>query len=355
MQQSTTTPLVSVVVRSMARPTLERALASIAQQDYPRVEAVVANALGAGHPPPAAMAGPHPVVFVPSDRRLTRPEAANAGQDAAHGDWITFLDDDDLLLPTHISGLVAAAGRAGDALLVNSLAQATLANGKTQVFGQPSSPAELYQRNYIHMSTALWSRELVTRGARFDERCTTHQDWDFFLQCMQMTRFHFEPLRTFQWFPDAGESGTWGGNNLDDEQISRMCTLIFDKWKGPRDALLKAVVPMRREAAEHVQRGDLVGARQRVEELLALCQNDAYGLNILAAIELRTGNLDAAEHAQTIAVSVRPADAGLVFNLALLHQARGNATLAQQFARATLTRAPGHQGAQALLAQAART
>ena len=74
-------PRVSVIVRSTARPTLERALESIGAQDYPDVEAVVVAASGPGHPAVPARVGRHPVVFVPSPLHLSRPDAANAGLD----------------------------------------------------------------------------------------------------------------------------------------------------------------------------------------------------------------------------------------------------------------------------------
>jgi tetratricopeptide (TPR) repeat protein len=340
-----------MVVRSMARPTLARALQSIASQDYPHIDVVVASALGPEHPVPPPSAGPHPIRFVPSKGRLTRPEAANAGQDATQGDWITFLDDDDELAPTHISGLVAATQRAGDARFVHSYALAVLADGSTQRFGHPTVLIELYQRNHIHMASALWSRELLDRGARFDERFTTHQDWDFFIQCAQFTRFHFEPLSTFRWFADIGTSGSWGGGNVDSAQIERMCALASDKWRIQRMALVAQVQPLRNQAAESVQRGDLLGGRALVDELLAVSENDPIGLNLLAGIEQRSGNLPAALAAMTRAVDIRPHDPALLLNLAMLHSALGDTRAAQRHARHVLRIAPGHAQAQALLAR----
>lgn len=346
-----TGPLVSVVVRSMGRPTLARALDSLARQDYPRIDVVVVNARGDGHLPPPLHAGPHAVRFVPGSVRRTRPQAANAGQDAAAGDWITFLDDDDLVLPTHISGLVAATARAGGRRFVHSFAIAALADGSVQRFGQPMALVELYRRNFIHMSSALWSRELVARGARFDERCTTHQDWDFFLQCAQQTGFHFEPLQTFRWHADIGESGSWGGGNVDDAQISAMCALIFAKWSGPREALYAAAAGLRATAAACAQVRDLPGALAAIATLLKQSQNDPYGLALRAMIERTEGNLDAALRTQTLAVAVRPQDARLLFGLATLEHARGQHKRARQSLQRVLAMAPAHPGATELLTQ----
>jgi predicted TPR repeat methyltransferase len=344
-------PLVSVVVRSMARPTLARALAALAQQDHPRVEIVVASACGADHPAPPPAAGPHAIRFVPAATRLSRPQAANAGHDAASGDWITFLDDDDSVLPGHISGLVAAAGRAGPARLVHTLARAVLADGSTRLFGQPMALVELHRRNFIHMSTALWSRELREGGARFDERCTTHQDWDFFLQCAQRTRFHFEPLQTFLWHADAGESGSWGGANQDDAQIAAMCALVHGKWAPQREALQAVVEPLRREAAMRAQAGDIPTAGRLVAQLLAASPNDPFGLALRAGIEQAAGDLAAALRSQALAVAARPRDPTLLHGLALIQHANGETGRARQSCARVLKLAPGHAGAVALLAR----
>ena len=106
---------VSVVVRSMARPTLVAALdATSRAQDHARASRWCWSAAsGATHPPPAAQCGRiSPCASSPSDAPLSRPRAANAGLDAATGDCVTFLDDDDTSLPDHVSGLVAALAEA---------------------------------------------------------------------------------------------------------------------------------------------------------------------------------------------------------------------------------------------------
>jgi hypothetical protein len=63
------TPRVSVVVRSIGRPTLVPTLASIAAQGYPSVEIVVVAATGDAHPPIEGACGPYPIRAVrPSTR-----------------------------------------------------------------------------------------------------------------------------------------------------------------------------------------------------------------------------------------------------------------------------------------------
>src|SRR3990172_8772133 len=105
--------LVSVLVRSMDRPSLREALDAVALQTYPRVEVVVVNARGGEHAAPGTSCGRFPLRVVNAGGpSLARPPAANAALDAARGDWLIFLDDDDSMDPDHLERLVQAALRA---------------------------------------------------------------------------------------------------------------------------------------------------------------------------------------------------------------------------------------------------
>jgi glycosyl transferase family 2 len=311
-------PLVSIIVRSMARASLADALASIATQDHPRIEVVLVAACGATHPVPSALIGPHAVRYVPGAVARTRPQAANAGLDAASGEWITFLDDDDRLLPAHVRGLVEAARAAGSARVVYTLAQASMRDGRSVTWGQPFALHELHERNFIHLSTALVSRELVRDGCRFDETLDIMEDWDFFLQCAQRTRFHFEPRRTFQWNAEAGDSGASAGANQNDARFAAFRERVYAKWARPFDALVDASTAAIQAAGERAKAGDLRGAEAACRAALETSQNDPFVLNMLAMVQRAAGRIDDARATQTLACAVRPHDASLARNLALL-------------------------------------
>jgi tetratricopeptide (TPR) repeat protein len=345
-----TEPRVSVIVRSMARPSLANALASIALQDHPDVEVLVVAACGAAHPPIEPRCGHHRQRFVASDVPLARPAAANAGLDAATGDWVTFLDDDDLLLPGHLSGLVAAHAAAPDAGVVYSYARAVFATGHVERFGQPWSHVQLFERNFIHLSTALVDRRLIAAGCRFDEALAVHEDWDFFLQLAQRAPFHFVPLQTFQWNADAGTSGAGGGANRDDARFAAFRDRVYAKWVGARDALVDRVAPLLQAAAAQAQRGDLAGAEASCRAALAASPNDPWALNVLAMVFRSAGRMADARSTQELAVAVRPQDPAIVYNLALLHRAIGEISEARRCVQRALALAPDFAPARALLA-----
>ncbi|MEP6678883.1 MAG: hypothetical protein ABJB78_06255, partial [Betaproteobacteria bacterium] len=87
-------PCVSLIVRSMGRPCLADALASVALQRHRPLELIVVDATGGAHPqlPPLPLVDVHlpdlvDVRLLDLGRPLNRPAAANAGLAAARGEW----------------------------------------------------------------------------------------------------------------------------------------------------------------------------------------------------------------------------------------------------------------------------
>jgi tetratricopeptide (TPR) repeat protein len=344
-------PDVSVIVRSMARPTLGAALASVAAQQGVTAEALVVAACGPSHPPLPAACGPHALRLVASERPLPRAQAANAGLDAAQGRWTTFLDDDDVFLPDHLAGLLAAAAQAPDAQVITSYAKGVFRDGHVEWFGQPFSLAQLYERNFIHLSATIFARALGEAGCRFDESLEILEDWEFMLQLAQRARFHFVPLGSFQWHADAGDSGAAGGANHDPAKFALHRERIYAKWGPAHDALVERTAPLLGRAAALAQSGNLAAADALCGEVLVISANDPWALSLRAMLLRRAGRLADARGAQALAAAVRPQDAGFVYNLALLDRDAGDVDAARRNARKATALDPGFAPARALLAE----
>ncbi len=105
-------PLVSVVVRTRDRPELlAQALSSLAEGTYRRVSVVVVT--DGGRPPEQPTGYPFPLERLDLPENVGRAEAANVGLARCSGDWVAFLDDDDLAAPEHLQTLVAAVDGTG--------------------------------------------------------------------------------------------------------------------------------------------------------------------------------------------------------------------------------------------------
>ena len=195
-------PLVSVVVRTRDRPALlAEALASLAEGTYRRVEVVLVNDGGA---PPEVPAGyPFPVRRVDHAESRGRSAAAAAGVAAATGEWIAFLDDDDLALPEHLAVLAAAAAGAGVRAVYSDAAVVTYelagdepggSGGWREAerrlpYSRDFDPDVLRVDNYIPFNTLLIERALFEEVG-FDDELPIFEDWDFLIRLARRTPFH---------------------------------------------------------------------------------------------------------------------------------------------------------------------
>src|SRR5690349_19366954 len=124
--------IASIVVRTMGRPVLQRALASIAAQTHRPLEIVLVDAAASGMSMTAHADIP---VRVVTQGRLDRPAAANAGLEAARGEWLLFLDEDDEIEPHHVASLMATAIGAGTPVAYSQTRLLDSAGTQTRVFG----------------------------------------------------------------------------------------------------------------------------------------------------------------------------------------------------------------------------
>ena len=215
----------------MDRPTLQRALDSVAAQDYPNIEIVVAAALGDAHRDLPPSCGAFPLRLVRSHLKLQRADAANAALDAANGEWLNFLDDDDELLPHHVSTMRAALDANPHARLAHSQSEDVTAHGRfVRYHGVVFKPWRQLDTGFFHPHCAMFSRSLLDDGARFDARFEILEDMDFFVQCAQHTPFAFVTQPTTRYYVDAGDSGAGAGANRNELRLKSAIRVLREKW-----------------------------------------------------------------------------------------------------------------------------
>ncbi len=190
-------PSISVIVRTKDRPELlAEALASLAASTYARADVVIVNDGGA--PPAVPDDFPLPVQVVNLEHNQGRAAAANAGLAAARGDFIAFLDDDDLVDPEHLATLAGLVGAAGVRIAYTDAAVGVYdltGDGWQCVerrlpYSRDFDPELLLFDNYIPFHTLLIERTLCEQVGPLDEALPFFEDWDFLIRLAGLAPFH---------------------------------------------------------------------------------------------------------------------------------------------------------------------
>lgn len=221
-------PLVSVIIRSMDRPELAEAMASVADQRYSNIEVVVVNAKGSDHQTLSPHCGPFPLRLVESPQNLPRAQAANVGLDNAHGEYLLFLDDDDLLLTEHIERLIIALHE--DASAVAAYAGVVLQDqaGKVLFYlDEPWQPERLRGANFLPIHAVLFRRQHPL-SCRFNAALSALEDWDFWQQLSVQGKFIHVPGISAIYRCELGLSEV--SNNADIAMLLENRTSIMAHW-----------------------------------------------------------------------------------------------------------------------------
>lgn len=222
-------PLVSIIIRSLDRKTLSDALDSVALQTYPCIEVVIVNAKGEDHRDVGQWCGRFPMRMLESGEKLRPSRAANMGIDAAAGDYLIFLDDDDWFAPDHIEKLAWAQKNHPEVELVYGGVKC-VDESKTPLpdnFTTAFDPIKLLTQNYIPIHAPLFSRTLLEQGCRFDETLDLYEGWDFWIQASMLTDFLFVGGRSavYRISPDSSF-----GDNFTNKTAEQHRLTVFEKW-----------------------------------------------------------------------------------------------------------------------------
>jgi glycosyltransferase involved in cell wall biosynthesis len=183
--------LVSVIVPTKNRPdTLPLALASIGGQDYPSVEVIVIN--DGGVPVGEIVdgfTGQFSVKLIELPKSVGASGARNVGLDNTTGEYVAFLDDDDIFLPAHLGLAVRAmtensARFAAAAVLVYDRcvpAAQVRSEDAIATFSYPNAIDMLPFTNPFPASGVV-CRSLRETGIRFDRSLRVGEDWDMWLR-----------------------------------------------------------------------------------------------------------------------------------------------------------------------------
>jgi glycosyltransferase involved in cell wall biosynthesis len=172
---------------------LRESLASLAGQDYPAIEAVVVNDGGGGVGDITDEFRSHlDIVLVELEQSHGPAHARNIAIDRSSGKYLAFLDDDDLLLPEHVT-------RAMRKLLSS---EAQFCYSATMLYDQRVTVADIEKRSPVMIYDFANAYEILPMtnpfpidgvvcesfrdsGLRFDTSLPMGEDWDMWLRLTQ--------------------------------------------------------------------------------------------------------------------------------------------------------------------------
>jgi glycosyltransferase involved in cell wall biosynthesis len=154
---TSTLPLVSVVIPTRNRlALLQRAIGSVEAQTYPNVEIVVVDNHADDPLTHDQIRTSRPITIARTPTKLLLPLSRNFGADHASGEFISFLDDDDEILPSKIASHVASFLRDPELSFVYGNTRHIGPDGETLVVaGGPPELVPFLRWRYIHTNALI--------------------------------------------------------------------------------------------------------------------------------------------------------------------------------------------------------
>lgn len=188
------TPLVSIIIPTYSRPkNLCRAIDSVLAQTYQSIEIIVVDDNGIGTEfqqeteyKLSSYIKNKNIIYLKHKVNKNGSAARNTGIYASKGEFIGFLDDDDVFEPTKIEKQVtrlAACDNKYDACYCNSI----IYNSRRTIYTHNIKEGNLCydlltRKTDFNTSTILFRRQALIDINGWDERFSRHQDWELLVR-----------------------------------------------------------------------------------------------------------------------------------------------------------------------------
>src|SRR4030042_3061972 len=240
-------PLVSIIVRTKDRLTLlKRALQSVSAQTYRPLEVILVNDGGCNLDVEELKTILRDVSlhYIRREKSTGRPHAGNVGIENAEGDYIGFLDDDDIFYENHVETLQVTCAQQGAKVAYASVQSAfynwidsersqftRLSN--SHLYNEEFNPSRLLFENYIPFNGLFFSIDVLSEN-KFDESLEINEDWDLLIRLSR--NFHFihvpEVTAEYSLFPKGEKRQDTAQIATDRKNIHTLWfKTVFDKHK----------------------------------------------------------------------------------------------------------------------------
>lgn len=189
--------LVSVIIPTYQRPiNLIRAIESVFKQTYKYIEVIIVDDNGINTEwqvqtkkllEPYITSGQ--IIYIAHDTNKNGSAARNTGLRTSRGEFINFLDDDDILEPQKIKSQIDCLNSHDNsfgACTCNTLIKGFKRSHKTNINKEGNLLENVLIGQYeFNTSTLLFRRNAILELNGFDESFFRHQDWELYVRFFQ--------------------------------------------------------------------------------------------------------------------------------------------------------------------------
>jgi GT2 family glycosyltransferase len=247
-------PLVSIITRTHGNKLqlLRESISSVLNQTYSNIEHIIVEDrtdFAAALVEEARSVYGCNIKYLKSDG-VGRSRAGNFGLENACGDYLMFLDNDDLLFPDHVEILARSLNESVDSVAAYSLAWDVsttfdVSGNYTEVlhtvpFGHRLGydVERLRQMNFIPIQSILFRCSLFETEGGFDEDLEFLEDWNLWVRYSQHGHFKFIPKLTSKYKTPADQDS----RQFRQSQLDGAYAMV----KNRNDTLVKASVRQRK-------------------------------------------------------------------------------------------------------------
>ena len=320
--------LFSIIMTTYNRRELLRfALDSVKAQTLQDFEVILVNDHGEGV---ESLLEPYPycITYLRQGRNAGPAAARNAAHRLARGQYLVYLDDDDVFLPDHLQALAdALQEHPGEVVYSDALFIAErVENGVRHVINQQQryphgdySRERLLVDNYIPVNTFAWPRSAALEVGGFDETLSGLEDWDFLMRLAARLPFHHVQQETVQVRMRADESSV---ERRSQQALKDYPALYKEMYRRHGDAGSTAVKAGRVNLLQRL--GADVEVTRQPPSMQAWLQRRALTPPQKALVDERLGGQGGAPHFGILIVDLQGDHAALARTLASLDSARDN-------------------------------
>jgi len=208
-------PLVSVIIPTYNRSQqLETALKSVALQSYENIEAIVIN--DGGEDVSVVIGkfkGELEIQYITHKQNKDRAAARNTGLKNARGEYIAYLDDDDIFHNDHIETALRVLTNSGFKIVYSDAFRTHQKNidGNYQIirkdipYSTDYQPGIFLKTNITPTTCIIHEKSVIDEVGYFDESLPVLEDWDLWIRISQKYEFYHIKKVTceFTWRDDG--------------------------------------------------------------------------------------------------------------------------------------------------------